>query len=150
MVNFMFTMYYQKKSASLYALLLLLWMFTIALICFTMTSWLDTLVFLPLLYAQYYLLAFLFSIRVQNKYVLPSVGNIRKQPIALLMTVCNDFDESAAKTLTEQIYPNYHVFILDDSNVGIERQKVHQWCLNIVRFALIYGETQEEVTRQGI
>ncbi|MFZ0033912.1 MAG: glycosyltransferase family 2 protein [Sedimentisphaerales bacterium] len=121
-------MYYQKKSASLYVVLLLLWIPTIALICSTLTSWLDLLILLPLLYAQYYLLAFLFSIRIKDKYVLPSVGNIRKQSIALLMTVCNDFDESAAESLTKQTYPNYHVFILDDSDVEIERQKVHQWC----------------------
>jgi len=35
--------------------------------------------------------------------------------VALLYTVCNDFQESAALTAVQQHYPNFHVFLLDDS-----------------------------------
>lgn len=35
--------------------------------------------------------------------------------VALLYTVCNDFQEGAVLTAISQDYPNYHVFLLDDS-----------------------------------
>lgn len=48
---------------------------------------------------------------------LPAAGVWRKStpPIAILYATCNDLQEDALDTYLEQDYPNFHLFILDDS-----------------------------------
>ncbi|MEZ4688148.1 MAG: hypothetical protein R3B47_19425 [Bacteroidia bacterium] len=36
-------------------------------------------------------------------------------PIAILYTTCNDFVEASARSCMEQDYPNFRVYLLDDS-----------------------------------
>lgn len=37
-------------------------------------------------------------------------------PVAILYTTCNDFVENSALSCVKQIYPNFHLYILDDSS----------------------------------
>ena len=44
--------------------------------------------------------------------------------VALLYTTCNDFQEAAAQAHLTLDYPNYHLFLLDDSNRHDYRARV--------------------------
>ena len=37
-------------------------------------------------------------------------------PVAILYTTCNDFVEHSARSCVDQAYPNFHLYILDDSS----------------------------------
>ncbi len=50
-----------------------------------------------------------------------------KEPVAILYTVCNDFQSAAADSCVFQNYANYHLFILDDSTQADQRAKVDAW-----------------------
>lgn len=44
--------------------------------------------------------------------------------VAILYTTCNDFCAEAAYTCLNQDYPNFHLFLLDDSTNGLIRKEV--------------------------
>jgi membrane glycosyltransferase len=54
-------------------------------------------------------------------------------PVALIMTVCDDVDIHALKMLDLQTYPNYDVFILDDSTNQPARLVVDSFSYRVVR-----------------
>ena len=51
----------------------------------------------------------------------------KKDRVAILYTVCNDFQETAADSCAAQDYRDYHLYILDDSTDEEERAKVDEW-----------------------
>lgn len=60
------------------------------------------------------IIGFSYIIRYQKRDLL--LQKITDSPaVALLYTTCNDFQEEAARTHVSQQYPNYRLFILDDS-----------------------------------
>ena len=51
----------------------------------------------------------------------------RTDRVAILYTVCNDFQEAAADSCASQDYADYRLYILDDSTDDAERAKVAAW-----------------------
>lgn len=47
--------------------------------------------------------------------------------IAVLLTVCNDFDEIAAESVVDQYDVPLDLFVLDDSTCELERKKIDSW-----------------------
>lgn len=117
-----------NKKFTLYFLLII---FTSTLSCLLImvnSSWWVIISVIPLTWSVYYLLAFVFSYKYillnkNNKYSLNS-----EDEIALIMTVCDDFNFDAANSLLHQEYGKYHVFILDDSKKESNKEEVITWC----------------------
>jgi hypothetical protein len=55
------------------------------------------------------------------------VSRVRRDPVAILYTTMNDFQELAALSCVRQEYPSYHVFLLDDSTDEVNRQLVDRF-----------------------
>ena len=90
---------------------------------------LELILFFPAVYGFCYLFAFLFSLKAGNsRQNRETQIAFNEEQIAILMTVCNDFEEKAALSAVNQEYEKYHVFILDDSTIGSEREMVNKWC----------------------
>lgn len=47
---------------------------------------------------------------------IPRVALVNHPPVAILYTTCNDFVEESVRSCVEQDYPNFTVYILDDSS----------------------------------
>ena len=47
-----------------------------------------------------------------------------EQPVAVLLTVCDDFQPPAAHSCVTQDYPDFHVYVLDDSSGEQMKEKV--------------------------
>ena len=81
----------------------------------------------PAIYGIYYILAAIYSFLYKDSCKMPNdKAVVSEENVALLMTVCDDFDEISADSLLNQSYRNYHVFILDDSKKACE--SVIEWC----------------------
>lgn len=75
-------------------------------------------------YSLYHLTALVFAlIRRQPKSSIRIQGEL-DIPVGLIVTVCDDFQEPAAKTLLQQNYEHFHVYICDDSQSSETKEKV--------------------------
>ncbi len=74
-------------------------------------------------YGMFHLAGVLFSLFSPR---LPSapLGGPAPGPVAVLHTICDDFDERAARACADQDYPNVRVFLLDDSSQRDVRLRV--------------------------
>ncbi len=81
----------------------------------------------------------IYQYRRRGKVVHQAHG-MEESPVAVLYTTCNDFVAESAQSCVEQDYPNYTVYILDDSS--------DPGCKNeIDAFALRYGSKVKVVRR---
>lgn len=98
------------------------------------------------LYGFYNIFVVLFAIRYRRlRLTTPANANdIVPQPapdVAVLYLTCNDFVEESAASCVAQVYPSYHVYMLDDSSTPESRAKVdsfaarHEGRVTVVRRA---------------
>lgn len=93
-------------------------------------------------YGAYHLVSVAFSLailarrrtRTPNTECVPSMKDLGR--VAVLYTTMNDFCEEAASSCLHQQYTNYHVYLLDDSTLQEERDKVD----------LFYADHRERTT----
>ena len=89
-------------------------------IVLTVAGWIALTCF----YASYHLVSFLFSIAVRMRHT-DVPRNFESTPtVAILYPCMNDFREKSLDTCLAQDYPNYEVFVLDDSTICDERDRV--------------------------
>lgn len=75
-------------------------------------------------YSSYHLTALAFAlVRRQSKPLIPSHMKL-DIPVAIIMTLRDDFQEPAAETLLAQDYKRFHVYICDDSQDPKNREKI--------------------------
>jgi len=83
------------------------------------------------LYGLYNLSVVLFAVydRVLNRPVsaVPVDARGFNPPVAVLYTTCNDFVEAGAASCVRLEYPNYHVYILDDSTDKAEMRRIDRF-----------------------
>ena len=58
---------------------------------------------------------------------LAAIPLLSHPPIAILYTTCNDFVEASVLSCVQQDYPNYQVYILDDSSDAVCKMQVDQF-----------------------
>jgi cellulose synthase/poly-beta-1,6-N-acetylglucosamine synthase-like glycosyltransferase len=63
-------------------------------------------------------------------------------PVAILYTTCNDFVERSALSCVQQDYPNFRVYVLDDSRSEEYQRRIDE-------FASVYPDTVVVVRRRG-
>lgn len=90
------------------------------LIAIVVVSWIVFTSF----YASFHLMSFLFSLMVRRKEnrIVRNYGNT--PPVAILYPCMNDIKEKSIVACLTQDYPKYTLYILDDSTVRGERQRV--------------------------
>lgn len=78
------------------------------------------------LYGLYNISIVIFSIYYRNFKAgkLPSFPLTSSPAVALLYTTCNDFEEESVRSCVKQDYPDYTVYILDDSSNEESKKKV--------------------------
>ena len=81
------------------------------------------------LYGMYNIGVIIFALIHRFFFYKPEVAislapSVHQPPVAILYTTCNDFVENSARSCVRQDYPNYHVYILDDSSEPSEKLKV--------------------------
>jgi len=74
------------------------------------------------LYGIYHCFFWAYKLLGRPRPTSPPLGDSR--PAAILYTVCNDFKRDAALACINQHYPDFHVYLLDDSTSIAERQRV--------------------------
>lgn len=81
------------------------------------------------LYGLYNISIVLFSIwyRKIKKPTIPSIKLTSSPAVALLYTTCNDFSEQSALSCVQQDYPDYTVYILDDSSNEESKNEVNEF-----------------------
>ena len=118
----------QRKSALLLWMLAGLTMAVAAVLVIWGESPWQIVIIVPAVYSLFYLLAYLFSVGCKAPELASKNTTKDAELVAVLMTVCDDFDELAVESLTKLTFPSYHLFILDDSKSEIERARVAIWC----------------------
>lgn len=95
------------------------------------------------IYAAYNIAVIVFGAMYRRRRVepeAPALTQARCPAVALLYTTCNDFAESAIRSCLAQDYPNYRVYILDDSYDA-------HWRERIDAFAAGHGDRVQVVRR---
>lgn len=80
-------------------------------------------------YAAYNVSVIAFSAMYRRRRLAPPAeAPLHEAPaVALLYTTCNDFVESSVRSCVEQDYPNYRVYILDDSSDPEYRRRIDRF-----------------------
>jgi cellulose synthase/poly-beta-1,6-N-acetylglucosamine synthase-like glycosyltransferase len=68
--------------------------------------------------------AFVYRFQTKNREIPKALSKNYTPDIAVLYTTCNDFVEQSARSCVEQNYPNYTVYILDDSSDETYRKRI--------------------------
>lgn len=125
----MMTIEHQRQKSYLFcATLSVLLVGLTTLVAVSSRSLWEIVCLVPGAYAIYYLLACLFSLRSRITTDEVTQRGDRSLAIAVLMTVCDDFDESAAMSFARLEYPAFRLFILDDSRSGLGQARARRWC----------------------
>jgi len=74
-------------------------------------------------YGSYHIVSFFFSIMSKRFGKRITKDYIRTPKVAILYPCMNDLKEKAILSLLNQDYPNYHIYILDDSTISEEQEK---------------------------
>lgn len=74
--------------------------------------------------AAYCVAVGIFSILSKPLPFIPMNSNKKNDDVAILYLVCNDFQTEAASSCLKQNYPNFHLFLLDDSTKKESRATV--------------------------
>lgn len=96
------------------------------------------------IYAAYNISVIIFATlyrRRQTPVVDAVVADADLPPVALLYTTCNDFLEKSVMSCTEQDYPAYTLYILDDSTDPAHKARIDE-------FAAAHGESVTIVRRE--
>lgn len=75
-------------------------------------------------YASYHLMSFLFSLLARRNEDGVFRDYTSEPPVAILYTCMNDLKEKAVAACLAQNYPNFSVYILDDSTIATEQNRV--------------------------
>ncbi|MCI0628991.1 MAG: glycosyltransferase, partial [Acidobacteria bacterium] len=79
-------------------------------------------------YTLYYVIMIAMSWRLRRRAPEPELPSLSSHPaVALLYPTRNDFREEAVETLLKIDYPNFHLFILDDSNLDEFKESIDRW-----------------------
>src|ERR1700683_14624 len=89
----------------------------------TVAGWLGLTCF----YASYHLVSFLFSMAVRVKGSQVPRNFESTPPVAILYPCMNDLRERSLETCMAQNYPDYAVFVLDDSTSSGEQHRVEAY-----------------------
>jgi cellulose synthase/poly-beta-1,6-N-acetylglucosamine synthase-like glycosyltransferase len=76
-------------------------------------------------YGIYHIVTYFFSISYKQHKQIDMLSHSDQSHVAILYTVCNDFNEAAAQSCLNQNYENCTVFVLDDSSLADEIEKVN-------------------------
>lgn len=96
-------------------------------------------ILLSLFYSIFHMISFLFSFFIRLKGESVSYNYKNTPPVAILYTCMNDMKEKSITTCLNQDYPNYTLYILDDSTLLNERKSVdalsdkYEKSINIIR-----------------
>jgi len=91
------------------------------------------ILFLIILNIIYFLWFIILSFHaLKNHIFLRNNNSIKKfsidsSHIAILLTVCDDFDENVANSLLTQVGCSFELFILDDSRSDNHRKRINNW-----------------------
>ena len=101
------------------------------------------------LYGLYHIIIVLFSMGCKKK-PSPSLTLSRLAPkVALLYLTMNDFDEEAVLSCVNQKYPNFDLFILDDSTDGQIKAKIDKFREGIDTKPLIIRRPDRKAYKAG-
>ena len=118
-----------SKNNKLYSIILFNTIVSFTILTRFFPIYIVFLLMIPLIWSHYYVLVFIFSYLNLKKALANSIHLTSKaEKIAILMTICDDFNLNAANSLLYQNYPDYSVFILDDSRVEENSFAVQNWC----------------------
>ena len=78
---------------------------------------------------------------------LPPSGTVL--PVAVFYTCCDDFRPECAATLLDQNHPDHHLFVLDDSELASERERVEAWCATRPQSVTLLRRSSREGFKAG-
>ncbi|MFH1778987.1 MAG: glycosyltransferase family 2 protein [Candidatus Omnitrophota bacterium] len=101
------------------------------------------------LYGLYHIIVSLFS-RIFIKRYTPPINLTNTTPkVALLYLSMNDFKEEAALSCINQDYPNFDVFVLDDSTDEVVKTKIDKFIEGLSKKLLIFRRPDRKAYKAG-
>ena len=92
------------------------------------------------------IVAFAVYYRHQRKNIAatPSIELASYPPVAILYTTCNDFVKESAVSCLQQDYPDYKLYLLDDSTDESCKKMIDEFEKSIIEFSKTYNDSDDQ------